>query len=601
MAHGFYRVTRRPQALMLHVSVGTANGVMGLMNAARDQVPVFFTAGRTPLFEEGGRRGSRSGDINWAQEMYDQAGMVREFVKWDYELRDGINVESVVDRAIAIMSAAPAGPIYLTLPREVLAQPLDGIEIADGPATLPSGSFPDPAAVTALARKIADAELPVIVTQASGADPATVPLLAALCERYAIAHVNRNSRTLNLPASHPMNLGSTPDSVYPEADTLLFLESDVPWLERTGKPRPDAFIAQAGTDPALHRLPDADVPRRSAAHDRRRGAADRARPRARNRRRDAPAGERRARIAGLRAQAEDAVAGRPPTRAARRPNLEGLSLAVPRPRPSGERDPRERVLGGVRSDAFRRARHVDDAPAGRRLGLGFSGRARRQASRTRTRRDMRGRRRVVYLRQPGGLSSSSAMHALPIVTVVFNNEWWSAVHMATLGVYPDTHAAAYKKTPLSDISPSPAYERVCEAAGGYGERVTEREQLVPALKRALDVVRNEKRQVFERHRPLKLSVSLACWDYDRTRALRDGRVPVDGVDLIDQRLEVEETFFRMLRYREFDACEMSLVVVLPLEIQRRSVHRDPGLAVALFPPLVRLRQQRTAASANRRI
>jgi 4,5-dihydroxyphthalate decarboxylase len=56
----------------------------------------------------------------------------------------------------------------------------------------------------------------------------------------------------------------------------------------------------------------------------------------------------------------------------------------------------------------------------------------------------------------------------------------------------------------------------------------------------------------------KLSLALACWDYDRTRALRDGRVPVDGVDLNYQQLDVEETFFRMLRHREFDACEMSL-------------------------------------------
>ncbi len=56
----------------------------------------------------------------------------------------------------------------------------------------------------------------------------------------------------------------------------------------------------------------------------------------------------------------------------------------------------------------------------------------------------------------------------------------------------------------------------------------------------------------------KLTLSLACWNYDRTRALTDGRVTVDGIDLIYQALEVEETFFRMLRYREFDACEMSL-------------------------------------------
>lgn len=56
----------------------------------------------------------------------------------------------------------------------------------------------------------------------------------------------------------------------------------------------------------------------------------------------------------------------------------------------------------------------------------------------------------------------------------------------------------------------------------------------------------------------KLYLSLACWDYDRTRALADGRVRVDGIELNYVPLPVEETFFRMLRFKEFHASEMSL-------------------------------------------
>src|SRR5438067_13382337 len=56
----------------------------------------------------------------------------------------------------------------------------------------------------------------------------------------------------------------------------------------------------------------------------------------------------------------------------------------------------------------------------------------------------------------------------------------------------------------------------------------------------------------------RLQLSLACWDYDRTRALADGSVRPEGIDLIYHKLLVEETFFRMLRNREFDAAEMSL-------------------------------------------
>ena len=109
MAHGYYLVTGRPQAVMVHVNVGTANALMGLLNAARDNVPIFFTSGRTPLTESG-RVGSRDLPIHWGQEMCDQAGMLREYVKWDYELRYGEQVAAIVDRALAIAMAAPRGP-----------------------------------------------------------------------------------------------------------------------------------------------------------------------------------------------------------------------------------------------------------------------------------------------------------------------------------------------------------------------------------------------------------------------------------------------------------------------------------------------------------
>src|SRR3954470_5221261 len=56
----------------------------------------------------------------------------------------------------------------------------------------------------------------------------------------------------------------------------------------------------------------------------------------------------------------------------------------------------------------------------------------------------------------------------------------------------------------------------------------------------------------------KLRLTMSCWDYDRTQALREGRVAFDGIELTYLPLVVEETFFRMLRYHEFDVAEMSL-------------------------------------------
>jgi acetolactate synthase-1/2/3 large subunit len=112
MAIGYYLVTGRPQLTMMHVNVGTANGMNGLLNASRGNVPMLFTAGRTPTNEHT-LKGHRSLDIHWTQEMYDQSGMTREAVKWDYELRNVEQLETIVDRALSVMMSDPKSlPIH---------------------------------------------------------------------------------------------------------------------------------------------------------------------------------------------------------------------------------------------------------------------------------------------------------------------------------------------------------------------------------------------------------------------------------------------------------------------------------------------------------
>ncbi|MGH9202219.1 MAG: ABC transporter substrate-binding protein, partial [Vicinamibacterales bacterium] len=77
----------------------------------------------------------------------------------------------------------------------------------------------------------------------------------------------------------------------------------------------------------------------------------------------------------------------------------------------------------------------------------------------------------------------------------------------------------------------------------------------------------------------RLRLTMACWNYDRTRALVDGRVRPDGIDLNCLELPVEETFFRMLRHREFDIAEMSLSSYVLSLFQAE----PPFVAVPVFP------------------
>jgi acetolactate synthase-1/2/3 large subunit len=88
----------------------------------------------------------------------------------------------------------------------------------------------------------------------------------------------------------------------------------------------------------------------------------------------------------------------------------------------------------------------------------------------------------------------SRAYALPILVVIFNNQCWNAVRRATQSVHPQGWAVKNNHFPLSELTPTPAYEMICEANGGYGERVENPEEVLPALKRALRVVREEQRQ-----------------------------------------------------------------------------------------------------------
>src|SRR5690242_11028115 len=247
MAHGYGMISRRIPAVMVHVSVGTANMVCGAINAARENVAILLTAGRSPLTESG-LPGARDGYIHWAQEMYDQAGMLREVVKWDYELRNGEQLATVVDRALAIAASEPRGPVYLSLPREVIAAPM--------PQQAPSRPFgaagapaPDADAIAAAARLLAQAQRPLIVTANAGRDPAGFAALGGFAERFAIPVVQHRPRYFSLPSSHPMNLGLEPPRYVPQADVILVLECDVPWIASRTSPRPDCKVIQCGIDP----------------------------------------------------------------------------------------------------------------------------------------------------------------------------------------------------------------------------------------------------------------------------------------------------------------------------------------------------------------
>lgn len=494
MAHGHTMITGRPQAVMVHVSVGAANAVCGVMNARRDNVPMLFIAGRSPLYEKG-PLGARSGAIHWAQEMYDQGGMLRELVKWDYELRGGINLADVLNRALSITQAAPAGPVYLTLPREVLAEATAPAEVVGAPAVVPRPPAPDPSGIATLAEMIAAARCPILVTSASGRDPAAVAPLEAFCERFGVGIVEAKSRYVCARSDHPYHLGQNLHPYLGDADLLICLESEVPWLPETREPDPATRIVHVGVDPLFQDYPirgfrgdlslTASALNLFLALTEALATADRA---------DAAAARKEA-IAELvkqrRARRDKRLA---PLIAAPKLTKDWLNLCLNEALDDAAIVVNEYWVDRELFDATRPGSFFMHSPA---AGLGWGMPAAIGAALAAP--DMT----VVatlgdgsYLfANPAACHQAVAMHDAPILTIICNNARWQAVQQSTFGVYPDGHAShGPRPAPLSDLRPVPDFEKYAEASGGYAERVTDPADLVAAIRRGLEVVRGERRQ-----------------------------------------------------------------------------------------------------------
>lgn len=490
MAHGYYRVAGKPAAVMVHVTVGTANAINGLMNATRDNVPILLAAGRTPLTETG-HIASRNRSIHWGQEAFDQGGMVREFVKWDYELRSGQPVDSVVDRALDIAMSEPRGPVYLTLPREVLA---NAAVNSRRDTVRPLGSAPpapEQRAIEEAAALIAKAEFPLIITSSAGRSRRAFDELAALAEEFALPVVQNEARDINLPSKHPMNLGYAAAPFLPKADVILVLDSIVPWIPRAATPKRDAKIIHVSTDPLAQRYPfrevEADLlitaePYAALSSLRAALRAAKANGKAVESRRKTIATAREEIEAKRRKMIETARTAAPIQSA-------WLAACINEVKSDDTIVVSELGVPIAHLDLNQHGTFMGNMLAG---GLGFGLGAALGAKLAAPQRD------VIVAVGDGSYMFGNPLpyhyvgraESLATLTIVANNHSWHAVRQATLDVYPDGTAAKANVMPLTELKPAPDYEKVIETCGGHGEKVEQPDQLLPALKRGLDAVRS---------------------------------------------------------------------------------------------------------------
>lgn len=493
MAQGYYLASGQAQTAMVHVNVGVANAVCGLLNAARDNIPLIFVSGRTPITEQG-RLGARDNFIHWGQEMFDQAGMIREIVKWDYELRYPEQIPAVVARAAAIANSAPAGPVYLSLPRETLAEPAPEaaraarMEAARSP-------WPDPDAISRAAGLLSRAQSPLIITSRAGRTADGFAALSDFAARFAIPVVEFAANYACLPGDHEMHAGYSPAPFLKSADIVLSIEAPVPFPPLRMRPPADCRFIEIGIDPLFEQLPfrgfQSDIALRAET-----GAALRALADALSRHPDLDDQE----IATRRERLGAELAA---TRGARMDKAAAPGEAITHAYAShcinkalgpdavlvNERGCLREAMIFTKPGTFFGPTIAGGLGASIGVALGV-----KLAAPDRLVAAALGDGSCIF-NNPVACLQAAAAQNLAILVLVLNNGAWASVRASTLQVYPSGATAAAKRAPLTYLSPSPDYAAVARACGADGVSVADPADLSGVLAAAVAATKSGERSV----------------------------------------------------------------------------------------------------------
>ena len=493
MAGGYAVATGRGQAVLVHVDAGTANAAMGLHNLCRTRIPVLLIAGRAPMSTFDGATGGRDTYVHFIQEPFDQASVVRPYVKWEYNLAWPSMAHEVVSRAGAVMQSDPTGPVYLTLPREVLAAPVDAASVgAYGHQNhLPvKAQGADPSAVRAIAEQLMRSDNPMLVTAYAGRNreaPALIEKLAVLCGMRVCEF---NTIYMNIRRDSPYFAGYNPAAFTEQADFGLMVDVDVPWIPKTTRVNPNAYWAQLDVDAIKRDIPmwgfplnariEGDSARliaqlieiieSSATPEFKTKAAARGlafkTAHAQNRQKAASLAQAKGVVNAINPHYLCAVMGQ-------KIDLHDVVLneAIRNTMAVFDQIPREvpgslmGLSGGGLGFSAGTALGIKLAQADNRV-IHFVGDG------------------SFYFSNPSSVYAVANQYGLPILTVLLDNGGWSAVKESTLRMYPQGEAKSTNQF-ASDLGYSTDFAAIAEAAGAHGERLTDPEQVEAAIERCL--------------------------------------------------------------------------------------------------------------------
>jgi acetolactate synthase-1/2/3 large subunit len=496
MAAGYAFMTGRGQGVLVHVDVGTANTATAMHNIFRSRLPVLLMAGKAPYTTGNELVGSRDTYVHFVQEPFDQASLVRPYLKWEWTLPSGVVVKEALRRAHSIMQSEPQGPVYLMMQRETLTQPWSVDEVrrfgAEQHGSTSAGGA-DPKLVTQLVGRLLTAESPILITGYAGRKARTSELITQLAELAGIA-VFESNMTNNISHESPCFIGFQPDKHVPKADVGVLVDVDVPWFPSDVQASDSTFWAHIDVDILKPASPMWTFPGNL------RMQGDSARileqvleeltARATPQFREAA----RMRVTGLAAE-RDARLDRAKKLAADKGKQDEINPHYLFAELDKLLAPQDLVFNeGVRNAGaalmqIRRPLPGTIMRAGGG-GLGWSGAMALGAKLAAPERLMV---QIVgdgsfYFGSPCSVFAVAQHHKLPILAIVLDNSGWSAVKESTLRVFPAGEAKSANEF-QAELMPDVEFGKIGEAFGAYAEKVSDPAEVPAALARCVKEVR----------------------------------------------------------------------------------------------------------------
>ena len=494
MATGYGCVTGRGQLVLLHAAAGLLQGANAIHGALLTGVPMVVCSGESTGY--GDAAGADPGS-QWYRNLSVVGGpqaVAAPFTKWSNAAADVSVLYGMLKRAGELAAQAPAGPVYVNTPVEVLLAPWRPAATSPVPVSRGGSTVAVPEDVELAVRLLSAARRPVLAVETAGRDPAAFAALVELAEFLALPVVEPQSAvSSNFPRSNPLHAGGELGPLVAGADLVVLLGCRSPWYPPSAKPgnatvlvidevphRPHMAYQVLTAD---HYVGGAIAPtlRAITARLRQQGIDE-----------EAVAARRAARSAVHAADQEKRLAAESKALSAAEGPVDPVAVAATLRELTGD----DAVLVDETITHSRViARHLMAGTAGRYgyvqgglgQGLGVALGAKLGLGNRLTVLTV-GDGTWLYNPVPQGLMAA-AQYGLPLLVVIFNNKKYLSMRFNLTRAYPDGEYVTNKSGYGVDLSAQPDAAAVAAAAGAAGFTVTTTPELVPTLGKAIATVR----------------------------------------------------------------------------------------------------------------